>query len=96
MEECRRELLMKLFPKVLHIEDGGRQSVRGHRQHCERAKCWQCRRERFRFYLSIVMIPALCAVAVGIILLSPSVVVQAGAAVALWATLRSITKSIMS
>jgi len=96
MEEGQRDLVLRIASKIFRVEDRSRAPAEGHKRHCTSVKCWQCSRDRKRFYFEIVMLPLLCVIALCVVVFASSVIIQGGAAVALWGVIRAITKHLVS
>lgn len=94
MDAGRRDLTVKVLSKLFHVSNKNTQPNRSHRQYCRRAECWQCSKDRQQFYYQLVMLTLLCATAACVVFLVPSVIIKAGAAVALWTVLRAFTKQL--
>lgn len=96
MDEGQRDLVLRIASKIFRVEDRARAPAGGHGRHCTSVECWQCSRDRKRFYFEIVMLPLLCLMALCAIIFASTVIVQGGAAMALWGVMRAITKHFVS
>lgn len=82
---------VRILAKLFEIKNRN-PPIRNHGQYCRRAGCWQCSRERRQFYYQLVMLTLLCGIAACVVFFVSSVVIKAGAAVALWTVLRAFTR----
>lgn len=94
MNAGQRDLTVRVLSKLFRAADRSDPVDLRHNQYCGRTKCWQCVKARRQFYYQIVMLTILCGVATGVVFLVPSIVIKAGAALALWTVLRAFTKQL--
>jgi hypothetical protein len=86
--------LVKVLEKILERKTEKQSPLESHRQHCQRANCWPCSKEKILFQFELVLLPVLCIAAVCVIFFASSLIIKGGAAVALWGVVRAITKHI--
>ena len=94
MSSETQTLLVKILRMVFPVEAGVTRADLSHRHYTHGGGCWACSKEKSLFYFEIALLTSLCIAALFIIAFATSLIIKAGAALALWKVLRAITRHI--